>query len=96
MTDPSAAYVTPSEIVRQRALGWSDFHPEDHCHRCGGRNPSWHVDSDRFNTAFPSDPHVIVCPGCFVAAHEKATGLSASWTLVPATPFRPVEEVDRG
>lgn len=77
------------EIVRQRALGWPDFHPEDYCHLCGGVNPSWWVDSDRFNTAFPDEPHIIVCPGCFTVAHEAATGLRCSWRLSPSTPFRP-------
>lgn len=86
-----------SEIDEQRALGWPDFHPEDYCHRCGGRNPSWWVDSDRFNMAFgPPEQHPyqgIVCPGCFVEAHEKATGLHCTWMLVPdpTTPFRSIE-----
>lgn len=79
--------VTVEEIKRQRDLGWPDFHPEDFCHHCGGRNvPSWFVDSDRFNTAFGQQhPYSgIVCPGCFVDAHEKATGLTTTWELVPA------------
>ena len=38
-------------MATQRAAGWPDWHPEDYCHRCGGRNASWHVDSDRFNAA---------------------------------------------
>lgn len=87
--------VTPEEIERQRELGWPDFHPEDHCHRCGGVNvPAWYVDSDRFNAAFPDDPLIIVCPGCFVIAHEEATGLRTAWTLTPTTPFHPLETGD--
>ncbi len=75
-----------SEIDRQRDLGWPDFGPEDYCHKCGGVNvPSWSVDSDRFNMAF-SREHAyggIVCPGCFVVAHERATGMYTTWKLVP-------------
>lgn len=91
--------VTLDEINEQRSKGWPDFHPEDYCHRCGGRNvSSWWVDSDRFNLAFgPPEQHPyqgIVCPGCFVDAHEKASGLTASWRLLPdpQTPFRPMQD----
>lgn len=89
--------VTLDEIDAQRALGWPDFHPEEYCHRCGGKNVwSWHVDSDRFNTAMgPPAEHQwngIVCPGCFVELHEAATGMRCSWTLVPYTPFRWIED----
>jgi hypothetical protein len=66
-------------------------HPEDSCERCGNQNPSWSVDSDRFNIAMKAlglERSVIVCPSCFVKGHEKATGMSCSWNLVPGTPFR--------
>jgi hypothetical protein len=86
--------VTPEDIEHQRQNGWTDFGPEDFCHNCGGRNPaSWCVDSDRWNAAFP-DGHplrgAIVCPGCFVAAHHAATGLSTTWRLTrdPLVEFR--------
>lgn len=87
-----------AHVAAQRAKGWTDFHPETICHRCGGVNvPSWWVDSDRFNLAM--GPHVghqwngIVCPGCFVVLHEEATGLRCTWTLVPdqGSTFRPIE-----
>jgi hypothetical protein len=79
------ASVTLAQIDEQRALGWPDFHPEHFCHRCGGRNLSWWVDSDRFNAAFgTTHPYNgFVCPGCFADAHEKATGLTTTWMLVP-------------
>lgn len=57
--------------------------------QCGGRDPSWFVASDRFNTALNSG--AIVCPTCFVFAHEEATGMYTSWELVPASPFRWIE-----
>lgn len=87
--------VTLDEIDRQRERGWPDFHPEDYCHRCGAPNPSWSVDSDRFNTAM-GDPgshrwQGIVCVGCFVRLHEAATGLTCTWRLVPETPFQAAE-----
>lgn len=90
--------VTVAEINAQREKGWVDFHPEDYCHRCGGANPSWFIESDRFNLAFgPPAEHPyqgIVCPGCFVLAHEKATGMRTTWKLVPtdAHPFRWIGE----
>ncbi len=43
------AAVLPEEIVRQRQLGWPDFHPEDFCHRCGRRNPVWYADAALWN-----------------------------------------------
>ena len=90
---------TPDDVLAtmatQRAAGWPDWHPEDYCHRCGGRNASWHVDSDRFNAAMgPPTLHRwngIICPGCFVELHEAATGLTATWTLSPDTPFRHID-----
>jgi hypothetical protein len=98
---PMKPSVTLDEIDDQRGRGWPDFHPEDYCHRCGGRNiPSWFVDSDRFNAAFGSSsehPYQgIVCPGCFVEAHEQATGLRTTWRLVIDQPFRPIDGDDGG
>ena len=78
-------FVTLAEIERQRVTGWPDFHPEDYCHKCGGRNLStWSVYSDRWNFAMGS-PLEIVCPQCFVKRWEDATGLVAHWRLVPET-----------
>lgn len=92
MTVPQLRLMLLAAIDDQRARGWPDFHPEDYCHRCGGRNAPWHVDSDRFNAAMglPSEHRWqgIICTGCFVELHESATGMRCSWQLVPATPFR--------
>lgn len=68
-------------------------HPEDFCERCGGRNVTWFVDSDRFNTAVNRSE--VVCPSCFVVAHEAATGMRTAWELVPSTPFRWIEDAGR-
>lgn len=88
MTPEQRLSVTLAEIDEQRDKGWPDFHPEDFCHRCGGKNVrSWSVDSDRFNAAlgYPNEhPYDgIVCPGCFVELHEQATGLQTVWRLAP-------------
>ena len=101
MTDGStftdARWVHPEVIKEQRSLGWPHFHPETFCHRCGGMNVrSWWVDSDRFNAAVGAlglAYTAILCPGCFVLGHELATGMCCTWTLVPGTPFRHVDEV---
>lgn len=64
---------------------------ESTCERCGGNNPSWFVDSDRFNasvSALGLTSAAMICPGCFVEGYEKATGMSCSWHLLPGTPFR--------
>lgn len=94
LDDPAAA------IADQRARGWPDMHPEDFCHRCGGRNVrSWFAPSDRWNAAVAAlglAVGAILCPGCFVLGHERATGLSCTWTLVPDTHFRPIEDDDGG
>lgn len=68
-------------------------HPEDNCQRCGGLNPVWWVDSDRYNTAV--NRAEVVCPTCFVFAHEAATGMRCVWTLVPDGPFRWIEDEGR-
>ena len=64
--------VTLEYIDEQRRDGWPDIHPEDFCHRCGGRNISWHIDSDVWNAVMrpegPDSPwrwNEIICPACF-------------------------------
>lgn len=67
---------TPAEIK----------HTEGFCERCQKRNPVWSVDSDRYNMGLYRGE--IVCPSCFIFAHEQATGMRCRWDLVPATPFK--------
>lgn len=78
--------IDPAEIVRQRALGWPDFHPEEFCHQCGGRNVrSWFTQLDLWNAATTHvDRHdlAILCPQCFTEAWEEEYG-SVTWELVP-------------
>lgn len=66
---------------------------EGKCERCGGRNPVWSVDSDRYNMALNRSE--TVCPTCFVFAHERATGMKTVWELHPMTPFRWIEDEGR-
>lgn len=84
------AAVLPEEIVRQRALGWPDFHPEDFCHRCGRRNAgSWSVDSADWNKAVEGQGRGVVdilCPPCFVARHEAAVDDWGHWHLTLEIP----------
>jgi hypothetical protein len=76
------------------------MHPEDDCQRCGGNNPTWSVASDRWNLAVEAlglTSIAMLCPGCFVAGHQLATGMRCAWDLVPATPFRwPDTDEDAG
>lgn len=87
--------ITPEEVHRQRAAGWPDFHPEEFCHRCGRRNAgSWWVDGDLWNEAVVGRDRGVVdilCPSCFVAEHERETGQTTSWQMVPSTPWRPAD-----
>lgn len=50
----------------------SDTHPEDYCHKCGGPNISWHVDSADWNRVMRTngveESNEIICPLCFVQA----------------------------
>lgn len=86
-------------IVRPVTTPAKPQHPEEYCHRCGGRNvPSWSVDSDRWNMATGEGTFrdVIMCPGCFVSLHENATGMRTSWMLVPdpKTSFRWMDKAE--
>lgn len=76
--------VTLSEIADQRKKGWIGFHPEDFCHRCGGRNFSWAIDSEAWNPVMrPDGPDApwqwneIICPACFAELFERKWPLTA-------------------
>lgn len=74
--------VTPAEVVRQRRLGWPDFHPEDFCHVCGHRiGAPWFVSAETWGKVF--DGHAgIVCPPCFTTLYAAATGSDrVGWEL---------------
>lgn len=77
--------VAPSEIERQRERGWSDWHPEAFCHRCGTRNvTAWSVESRLWNRVVRregSDLPEIVCPQCFVEAFAAQEGGNSVWEL---------------
>lgn len=71
--------VEPDEIIRQRELGWPDFHPEDFCHRCGAKNPSWYASADSWieatsGWAKQTGREGICCPLCFLELYEETTG----------------------
>lgn len=89
--------LSAEDYQEQWNRGWPDVHPEDFCQRCHNRNVTWYVDSDRFNLAaealgFRSTS--ILCIACFVEGHQKATGLTCSWQLLPGTHFAAIEILD--
>jgi len=91
-TDPVRLSITREEWQAEWDAGWPNIHPEDFCQRCLSRNPTWSTDSDRFNMAAEAlglRYTSIICVACFVEGHEKATGLRASWKLIPWTHFKP-------
>jgi len=81
--------VLPSEIVRQRQIGWRDFHPEDFCHICGRRNPVWFAPAVDWDAVV--DGHGgIFCPSCFTGLYAAATGNDrAVWEFRTFTPAEP-------
>lgn len=73
-------------IEEQRALGWPDMHPEDWCHKCGGRNPKWCASAEDWKVATAAwaaetGREGICCPACFANMFEQATGESPVWIL---------------
>lgn len=58
-------------IAAQRKRGWTEFHPEDYCHRCGGPNISWFALAEVWNPVMrPTNDEAwkwneIICPICF-------------------------------
>jgi len=74
--------VTLAEIDAQREKGWPDFHPEDYCHRCGGRNVySWHAPDDVWNTVVAGRWQEIICPQCFTDLAREAGVEPSVWML---------------
>lgn len=71
-------------------------HPEDHCHRCGGPNVTWHAPNDLWNQVMPDDG--IVCPLCFIKAAADAGISTPSWRLGPSGHAEPIviERVSAG
>lgn len=71
----------------------ANVHPEDYCHRCGGRNLSWWCDSDLWNAVMRPDGqgspwlwNEIICPQCFADLAEVKFGrASFTFTIDPAT-----------
>lgn len=96
ITRSTPARVSPEWIAEQRRLGWPDMHPEDFCHRCGARNPSWATGPwSRWREgtaawAAETGREGICCPTCFAVMHEESTGKRVLWALVPYT-----EEIGR-
>lgn len=95
--DPACAQaVLPEEIIRQRANGWPDFHPEDFCHRCGNRNIVWWVDSKLWDLAVEGRQRGVVeilCPSCFSALLEAKIGRRVLWQLAVDPQGGAVQEV---
>ena len=77
--------VLPDEIVRQRSLGWPDFHPEDFCHRCGQRNMSWFTDYETFQSVGgDSFGGGIICPSCLATLHVANGAFEGTWEFRPS------------
>jgi hypothetical protein len=80
MTDLRPMMVNPAWIEEQRELGWPDMHPEDFCHICGIRNPTWFISRKDWligtlEWAIKTGREGICCPTCFQEMYEEATGV---------------------
>ncbi len=76
---PIPLFVSPDFILAQREAGWPDIHPEDYCHKCGVRNPSWFVRREQWLCATEAwaeqtGREGICCVGCFAEMFTEATG----------------------
>lgn len=79
---PDCLSVPLPEIDRERTLGWPNFHPEDFCHRCGGRNIySWHAPNDVWNRVVGDRWNGIVCPQCFTELAREVGVEPTVWVL---------------
>jgi len=80
--------VDANDIEAQRAKGWTDFHPEEFCHRCGCPNVSWYVDSLVWNDVMRGgspegwgDWQEIICVPCFMELAEAHYG-ACTWRII--------------
>jgi hypothetical protein len=75
---PRTAVATPNQSDEQVAR-----HPENYCHRCGGRNISWFAPSLIWNEAVrdKGEPGII-CPLCFVEL-AALVGYDTTWAITP-------------
>lgn len=90
-TEPRVSDSEMTQLLRRTSLeleaelralkGKTDGHPEDYCHRCGGRNIGWYADSDLWNQFDP--PESIICPICFVIEAEAGGVKTAAWRVAP-------------
>lgn len=79
MIDQNTLQVDPRVIAQQRELGWPDMHPEDFCHLCGLRNPTWFVSRKDWliattRWAAETGREGVCCPTCFQIMYDAATG----------------------
>lgn len=85
---PEASSIDQGTLDAQRAKGWTDFHPEDYCHRCYKRNTSWYVDTSTWNEVMRGgDPagwgkwQEIICIPCFTELAAAHYGTERVWTI---------------
>lgn len=87
MSAPESGRVTLEYIEAQRIANFPDMHPEDYCHRCGGRNVTWYAPQDIWQEAVKYQLQRgisgICCPSCLVQMHEAATGERLIWKFQP-------------
>lgn len=81
-------------LADQRAKGWPDMHPEDICHRCGGKNMTWWTPAEVWNPIMqPDGPDApwrwneIICPQCFAELFEQQFP-DTGWRIEPSPDTR--------
>lgn len=63
-------------------------HPEDYCHRCGGRNMSWHTDNETWNELTRVEGQEvpgIICPLCLDELDREKRDDGSHWYITKET-----------
>ena len=55
-------------------------HPEAHCQKCGGKNPTWYAPNRLWNKVTGNPAGLIICPKCFQYMAD-ALGLEIVFTV---------------
>jgi hypothetical protein len=85
--------ITQELLDQQRAKGWTDWHPEDYCHRCYETNISWYVDTPAWTDVMRCGNvdgwglwQEIICIPCFTELADSHYGETQAWTITRDRP----------
>lgn len=86
-------------LWKRPKLAEGEYHPERHCHRCGGPNLPWSAPSPLWNEVMRGGNihgdeifDGIVCPTCFMVLAERY-GIAELWRLSATRVHRTLQTV---